>query len=303
MTSGRFRRAFTLVELLVVIGIITVLIAILLPALSAARAQANFVICQSNLKQLGTCIQMYSQEFNDCMPCYWDINNSIKLPDGTPLDTGMGTNGPGWLIGLWLTGYVNADPKQNHTREGFLFCPVDDVSHTDGNPHIVQWSTFKPLAGVGWRNIDLTYPSDRDIKAQMTAHQGWYWMGVNNMMGLKRSLMANNAPSGTPWAAPARGLLLPLVVEFPPYPNSTTGTITSGMICNFGDEQWDCDVWGPAVIRSRPHKDGLRSVLYTDFHVQPAYYARNDDRYPSYKPNGTLIPHPFFSWNAPDNPR
>jgi len=58
-------KSFTLIELLVVVAIIAVLVAMLLPALSAAREQAKRVLCQANLKELDLVFRFYAADHND----------------------------------------------------------------------------------------------------------------------------------------------------------------------------------------------------------------------------------------------
>lgn len=66
------RRGFTLIELLVVIAIIAILAAILFPVFARAREQARKIVCTSNLKQVGTALSMYVQDYDERFPTLVD---------------------------------------------------------------------------------------------------------------------------------------------------------------------------------------------------------------------------------------
>jgi len=73
------RSGFTLVELLVVIGVIAVITAMMFPVFAKAREKARTVVCASNLKQLGNALDMYTQDYDELLPgvCLWDYANDV----------------------------------------------------------------------------------------------------------------------------------------------------------------------------------------------------------------------------------
>ncbi|MBI4028359.1 MAG: prepilin-type N-terminal cleavage/methylation domain-containing protein [Verrucomicrobia bacterium] len=73
------QRAFTLIELLVVIAIISILAALLLPALKAAKDSAKSIKCMHNLKQLGLAFELFLEDNNDAFP------SQGSTPDPNPL--------------------------------------------------------------------------------------------------------------------------------------------------------------------------------------------------------------------------
>ena len=119
------RKAFTLVELLVVIGIIALLIAILMPVLGRAREQANWVKCLSNMRQVGQAFMMYTN------------NNKGFFPRA-----GAGTDALDWIY--WEDTPPGASPLRNidlsplapylgiPVNRETLVCPSDTMARRPG---------------------------------------------------------------------------------------------------------------------------------------------------------------------------
>ena len=138
---SRFRRGFTLVELLVVIAIIGILVGLLLPAVQAAREAARRMSCQNNLKQIGLGLHNYHDTFKK-FPSGWVDQDATSWPNPSaytqwfdPYGWYMGDrlreSGPGWA---W-TNFIMPFVEQSNLHD------LLGVNDQDLREFLVAWAS------------------------------------------------------------------------------------------------------------------------------------------------------------------
>jgi prepilin-type N-terminal cleavage/methylation domain-containing protein/prepilin-type processing-associated H-X9-DG protein len=161
------KKAFTLVELLVVIGIIAVLIGILLPTLSRARDHAQGVQCQSNLRQLHNAFVLYCNMYDGyCMPAQAS-NGSFG-----------GSASEWWWLGsetlgraLGVKGRSSAEVLDRLAK--MLDCPATQREKIPGGSFSFDYSYNSNLGDIRGQN-----PSDSDYDTYKQAHAFKKWTQV-----------------------------------------------------------------------------------------------------------------------------
>ena len=109
----RSKQGFTLIELLVVVAVITLLMSILLPSLTAARELARQVVCASSLRNLGMAVNLYANENDNWLP-------SAEPPNREPVSRQH------WFMNKSLLQYV--DVSLSYDDQGHLIGPPEKAS-------------------------------------------------------------------------------------------------------------------------------------------------------------------------------
>ena len=190
------QRGFTLIELLVVIAIIAILAAILFPVFAQAREKARQAVCFSNLKQVGTALMMYAQDYDEHLPIQPNnLQVAYANAPGTSLpDTRWRVNAL-WAVIPYIKdsksifkcpSCVNFDTRPASTPNALS----DATYHINGvvlatgaanNPARSLASISEP-AGIIWMHEDGTRTNRSSVRPR--------WVGVTN--GLRTYVEWNN---------------------------------------------------------------------------------------------------------------
>jgi prepilin-type processing-associated H-X9-DG protein/prepilin-type N-terminal cleavage/methylation domain-containing protein len=270
------RRGFTLVELLVVVGIISILVALLFPAFSRARAHANRIKCAGNLRSVGHALVMYTQRYG----CY---------PSGLlATDTGLD------LYGLWpvrLREFTGDDLR-------VFYCPSQDER--------CEWG--KEFGGAGRVALPIHVQYGYEPDENLLLERGTSWsLRETTWFSYGYNVWGTNAKAADPGRERGLGWTILAYSESSLRASREVRAarvkVPSEMVAitdSHANGAWDFSV-SPNYQPIWPGKvhSGGANVLFCDGHVQ--WYAQEDLTFP-YNPRGTPTESIQQMWNNDHEP-
>ncbi len=151
----RSPRAFSLIELLVVISIIALLVAILLPSLRAAKRSALQLQCGVNLKQWGVALSTYNADHNGRLPktnIAWGAIHGFNV-------WGSSSSAPGEFSAEMMRGYVEGVDFTNKTvrKTSMWWCPVANADGSNNSTFNVNAPPNSTWNSTGYFYMDYSY--------------------------------------------------------------------------------------------------------------------------------------------------
>lgn len=267
------KKGFTLVELLVVIGIIALLVSILMPALGRARELAKRIQCAANLNGIGKAIALYQNEYDDQNPRAWRGQNPAWGFGGNGSDTGYNT-------GDSIAKARFAIPNFQFSSDGVQTvgaCLYLLVKYEDVDPKMFVC----PSSGDGPMNFE---------DAVRTGFQVEGWEDLNDFQSDENLSYSYNDPWNRILDSSASASLVLMADKSPAYdysdPGSNNGFLpdpacdvgpNTGSNFNVGTPEfngsWDdeplpnSDQPNPQHGNSNNHGTEVQEVLYADTHV------------------------------------